>query len=229
MKEYIYKLFLCLSTLFLSTSVNCKTTHLSRPLFPIKFEHGRNIIPKDIDLKKLEPIIYNDLPYSEKVLKAVVKGEIVGDSKVTSTNKKPKKQIMKFNIIGIHKRDCRYALRTISRYEEYNKHISFIKKSSYKNGRVNFYLASTLLPVKMRLNFRLPRINKIGKYPFIFDNGFLMGLTGIINVTEYKNRCLLYSSVYWEGPDTGYSNLFMELFSGVLSDIALRTLLRISP
>ncbi len=228
MKIFNYTSVILVAVFCLSFIAETKVTHLDKPIFPIEFVNGQNVLPPNIDLTVTKEIPYSELPYSFEILKSVENGDIVGESDVTSTEKPVEKQKLLFNIVGMHKRECKFALRTIAKYEEYSKHISFIKKSSYNDGRVDFYLASSILPVKMRLSFKLPRMTSVGKYPLVFDNGFLMGLTGFINVTEQNNRCLFYSTVYWEGGATGFSNMTLELFSSMLSHMALNTLLKMS-
>lgn len=139
-------------------------------------------------------------------------------------------QSWNFSITGLHPRPCLYALRWLSRYEQYENFISFIEKSSYdnENERLEFLLQSQLLPFSMILSFTLPRINDTGVYSYHFDQGFLKGLQGEIHVSQHHERCLFHSTANWQGVHTGIPSVIFEGFSHALSDLAMRTLFRIS-
>ncbi|WP_372653774.1 hypothetical protein [Halobacteriovorax sp.] len=193
----------------------------------IQMTHGRSIVPLNntIDAPSIEKAV------GESVWKKILSGDIYTKSEVKDFKLlKQKKQKLDFFIAGLHKKSCSFALRKLSHYESYKDHIGFIKRSSYddKNGRVDFLLSSALLPYNMTLNFKIPRLKKVGSYPFIFDKGFLKNLTGTITAINYKNRCLFYTTAHWEGADTGIPNSILGFFSKAMSQLAMENLFRIS-
>jgi hypothetical protein len=168
---------------------------------------------------------------SESAWKKVLKNEIYVSSNVEDYEYFNQKfQKLSFKIAGLHPKSCRFALRKLSHYESYSKHLGFIKHSSYdeKSKRVNFLLSSNLLPYDMGLNFSIPRIKKAGTYPFFFDQGFLTGLKGSIIAIEYKKRCLFYTQAKWNGPHSGIPNTIFEFFSKALAGLSMENLFRIS-
>ena len=168
---------------------------------------------------------------SESAWKKVLKNQIYVSSNVDSYDYFNKKfQKLSFKIAGLHPKSCRFALRKLSHYESYSKHLGFIKQSSYdeKSKRVNFLLSSTLLPFDMGLNFSIPRIKTVGTYPFSFDQGFLTGLKGNIIALDYNKRCLFYAYANWSGPHSGIPNTIFEFFSKALAGLSMTNLFRIS-
>jgi hypothetical protein len=174
---------------------------------------------KDLDIESLIG------PFDAEKIK---KGLVLCQSKVDDFEEK--KQKLDFNIAGLHPKDCRFALRKLSLYEKYSEYIGLVKQASYneKNQRIRLLLSSTLLPFNMIMDFKLPRITTTGSYQFSFDQGFLNGLAGTINVYEYQNRCLFYSTAQWQGPHTGISSTIFQLFSSTLGKMTMETLFRIS-
>lgn len=182
-------------------------------------------------LEKAPELIFEKIPLKKSVRASVVNGEIFSESKVKSFEESGiKKQSLDFYILGYHKKNCHYAMKTLSNYEDYHKYVSFIKESNYDEIKqeINFRLSHMLLPYDMMLIFKLPRITDVGTYPFSFDLGFLNGLHGNINVLNYKNRCIFYTTATWKGPDSGLNNYVFEVFSQALSKISMETLFRIS-
>lgn len=182
-------------------------------------------------LEKTSEISFEKIPYKKSVKQSILAGDVFSESNVNSfTENNQKMQSLNFSIAGLHKKNCNYALKTLSNYEDFSKYIDFIKVSKYneQTQQLDFILSHLLLPYDMRLMFKLPRVNKIGTYPFMFEIGILNGLKGNIHVMEYQNRCLFYSTANWRGPDTGFSNLIFELFSQALSKISMEVLFRIS-
>lgn len=175
-----------------------------------------------------EPLTFEKLPYSEKIKKKLKENKIVAECDVKDL--KEKKQSLKFSAAGLHTNSCRKALRKLSRYETFKNDISFLKESSYddKVKRVHFVVASSLLDYNMTVNFKLDRIKKTGVYPFIFDVGFLLGLKGVIHVSEYEGRCLFVSDAVWMGPDTGFSSKLFELFAKTMTKMIMSRLFEIS-
>lgn len=178
-----------------------------------------------------EPVTLKTLPFKESINKKISSGEIYGESIVTSFSVNEKKmQELHFKISGLHPKDCRFALRKLSRYEKYKDYIGFVKMSTYddRKERVYFVISSALLPFNMALTFKVPRIVAPGVYPFSFDQGFLSGLTGEIHVAKEGNRCLFYTSADWRGPDSKIPNGVFEFFSRALAEKSMSILFQIS-
>ena len=181
--------------------------------------------------KKTKTVTLSTLPYPQKLVAKISKGTIISKSDVkTLKEKRGKKQELKFSVTGLHEKSCRFALRKLSQYEAYKNHIGFIKESRYleTRGRVDFLLSSLLLPYDMRLNFKIPRIQSPGTYPFFFDQGFLKNLKGLIQVAQSKNRCLFHTTASWVGPHSGINDTIFAFFSKALSELAMKNLFRIS-
>jgi len=155
--------------------------------------------------------------------------KIISLGKVTS-NPKQKTQSLDYLVSGLHPKSCRFALRKLSLYENYNNYLSFIKSSSYDESRhqIHFLIDHTLLPIKMTLEFSIGRITKTGDYPFSFDKGMLKGLTGVVRIRKVNNRCLFVTTAQWTGPDTGFADLILEIAASTISKIGLERLFRIS-
>ena len=171
------------------------------------------------------------LGLKSSVIKVVQSGDIYSHSKVQSTKEGTvEKQSLTFRIIGLHPKTCRFALRKLAHYESYQNHLDFIKKSLYneKAKRVRFHMQSTLLPFDMTLDFIIPRIKSPGSYSFSFDKGFLKDLQGVINIYDYKGKCLFFTKADWKGPDTGINDTIFEIFSSTLTKISMQNLIRIS-
>jgi hypothetical protein len=182
-------------------------------------------------LEKAPEINFEKIPYKKSVKDSILAGEVFSESKVKSFSEKNKEmQSLNFSIAGLHPKSCHYALKTLSRYEDFSKFVGFIKESQYNttNNEITFRLSHMLLPYDMLLIFKLPRITDVGTYPFSFELGFLNGLHGNIHVINHKNRCLFYSTAEWVGADSGFNNLIFEVFSQALSKLSMETLFRIS-
>ncbi|MEC8624488.1 MAG: hypothetical protein VXY34_06710 [Bdellovibrionota bacterium] len=197
-------------------------------LFPTQAQNAEKM---PYSHKKAKLIRLDTLPYSPKLIQKITKGIIISSSDVkTLKEKKEQKQKLKFSVTGLHKKSCRFALRKLSQYEIYKNHIGFIKESRYleSKGRVDFLLSSLLLPFDMRLNFKIPRIKSPGTYHFLFDQGFLKNLKGIIHVADSKNQCLFHTTASWIGPHSGINNTVFAFFSKALSELAMKNLFRMS-
>lgn len=178
-----------------------------------------------------EELNHNVLPYKKNLKEKILEGSIFSESTVKSSIVGENKiQELKFTIAGYHEKSCAYALKTLSLYESYSKFIDFVKESTYDNTTeiLNFKLSHTLLPYDMRLIFKLPRIGKIGSYPFSFDQGILKDLQGTIYVMNHQNRCLFFSKAQWRGPTTGFPDIIFEFFSQTLAKLTMEKLFRIS-
>lgn len=168
----------------------------------------------------------------EKYLKS---GKVVVES-VAKNHDLDKNQSLTFKVSGIHPNSCHKVLKTLSVYEKYHESVSFITKSTYntRTKELFFRLESMLLPYPMVLKFKLPRINKPGSYPFIFETGIFLGLKGNINIYRYKSsidkkeRCLFYTQASWKGKSTGLPKLIIEIFSETLTKKSFQKLFRIA-
>ena len=179
-----------------------------------------------------KPIEMDNLPFNATTRKEIINGRMFVESIVESikSSDKTKLQTLFFHSSGLHKRTCRRALRKISMYEKHKDYLNFVEASSYdeKEQRINLLLSSPILPIKMVMNFKIPRIKRPGLYKFVFDRGFLKNLQGEIHVTEYKKRCLFYTKATWRGPDTKFPDILLEFFSSTLGKIGIESLFRIS-
>ncbi len=177
-----------------------------------------------------EEMTLNNIPLSTDTKADVLAGEKFCESTVTSSTDKNNQetQSLDFKIMGLHPKSCDYALKTLSRYEDFHRFMDFVKESSYdeKTGEINFLLSHTFLPYNMRLIFKLPRVNKVGSYPFKFEMGFLNGLNGTIHVIDHQKRCLFYSTATWKGPHSSIPNFVLEFFSEALSKLSMEVLFR---
>ena len=147
---------------------------------------------------------------------------------------KSNKNIQHFDylVIGLHQSSCEEAMKTIGNYESYQRHLDFIKSSTYKNERINLRLSSIFMPFDMTLNFKIPRIRSSGVYPFSFDNGFLFGLEGKITVRQFKRhkkfKCLIGLEGSWSGKKTKIPDTIFEIFTKTIGQIGVSKLFRIS-
>jgi hypothetical protein len=118
----------------------------------------------------------------------------------------------------------------LAQYEHFQTYIGPIEKSTYnaQTEEVLFLLSHSLLPVKLQLEFKLARMKGEGVFPFLFEKGFLKGLTGKITTRMHEGRCVIYLRATWEGPHSGYSATLLELFVITVARIAMEKLLRIS-
>lgn len=168
---------------------------------------------------------------SDSILKRVAKGDVISVAKVESKKEKGQDyQELSVYGAGLHPKNCTFALRKLSLYENYSEYVGVISKSSYddRTERVTFHIESSLLPFNMIMDFKIPRIKKPGVYPFTFDKGFVKGLRGHINVHQDKNKCLLMVRASFYGPDTGINDTILEFFTQALVKLALNNLIRIS-
>ena len=169
-------------------------------------------------------------PLNKKTKKKILKGNIFVQS-IVNTRRKNGIQKLKYKIAGLHPKSCRFALRKLSRYQDYNHFIDFIKLSHYddKRQKITLFLAHKLMPFDMSLKFKIPRITKVGVYPFSFDAGILKGLSGTINIfNEKNNRCFFLTRASWSGPNSGINDTVFELSSSTLGRIAMEKLFRVS-
>ncbi len=177
-----------------------------------------------------------ELPYSPPIKKSITEDKHFCVSNVYSFERKSKEgkveslQDLSFSIAGLHPKSCKIALKTLSRYEKFEKLVSVISKSRYNDAarHVYMYVSSFIPPIKMTLNIVIDRLTKPGVYEFTFTTGFLKGLDGAIHVSEFNSRCLFYVESDWVGPDTGYADVFLAFFTRALSEISMKKLFDIS-
>lgn len=146
------------------------------------------------------------------------------------TDKTGSTQTFKFSLAARHPKSCRFALKKLKRYEDYRQFIEMVTTSLYQEEKEDLYLEldPPIISDKLVLNFKIPRIERPGSYPFRFDRGFLNGLLGNIEVFEYKHRCIFSITANWTGKKTRYSDQILSLFAGTASELALNKLIRIS-
>lgn len=157
----------------------------------------------------------------------LLKGDVVAVGNAQSENNL---QTMGTKVVGLHPRTCAAGLRKISRYEQYSKHMSFLKESNYsdKDQKIFFLIDHTVLPYPMVLRFKIPRITSPGDYSFTFEDGIFKGLIGKISIRSIGNRCLYFMKVDWKGPSTKIPNIVVSAFAQTLSKLGLEHLIRVS-
>ncbi len=170
---------------------------------------------------------FENSPFKKNIKENILNGQIFSESRVKNLGID---QNLSFSIAGLHPKSCKYALKTLSNYEEFSRFLSFVKESRYdeKKKEINFLISHMLMPYDMRLIFTLPRITAPGNYPFIFEIGILKNLRGNIIVSNFKDRCFFYTTANWRGPTTGFNPTMFELFSQALSKLSMEILFRIS-
>lgn len=182
-----------------------------------------------------EELNHNVLPYKKNLKEKILGGEIFSESEVKSqtiseVGNKTEIQELHFSIAGLHPKSCTYALKKLSLYENFSQFLDFVKVSRYneQEKQIDFLLSHALLPYDMRLVFKLPRIDRPGVYPFMFEHGFLKNLKGDIYAINYGNRCLFYTKADWRGPHSGIPNIVFEFFSQTLAKFSMERLFRLS-
>lgn len=178
-----------------------------------------------------DEISFEKLPYNKTIKENILNGEVFSESQVKTVGEKPfQAQSLNFSIAGLHPKSCEYALKKLSLYEEFSHYLDFVKVSHYdeKKEEIDFFIEHSLMPYPFELTFNLPRVRKIGTYPFRFRVGVLKDLTGMIYVSKYKDRCLFYTTAKWYGPHSGLPSFLLEIFSQTVSKISMELLFRIS-
>jgi hypothetical protein len=165
---------------------------------------------------------------SEKQWKLIEENEYIINSQMKNIIHNQQK--LNYHATALHPKNCKIALRKISQYEQYKNFISFITRSEYNDQTklLNFLLDHSLLPFKISLKFKIDRIERPGIYHFQFDHGFLRNLKGKINVSTWKNRCLMQMHATWQGPDTGINSTVFEVFSATLGKLGTAKIFRLS-
>jgi hypothetical protein len=165
---------------------------------------------------------------SQGQIEDLLKGEVISVGKVDSS-KEEQQELMLF-VAGVHPRNCHRAMRKLAYYENYHQYMDFIKQSRYDDGKkeVFFVMDHALLPFPMHLNFKIPRIQGAGHYPFTFEHGFLKDLKGTVGVQNLGKFCLLSLKADWQGPKTKIPNLAFSMFLQTVGKIGLEHLIRVS-
>lgn len=175
----------------------------------------------------INSIFENKWDLSKTYRKYLNQYKVIVKSNVSNNEKS---QTMKFKVAAMHKRSCAPVLDKLSRYEDYSQYMDFVTKSKYleKKQKVYFLLESPILPFKMSLSFKIPRIKKPGKYPFEFQHGIFKGLTGTIEVHQVLDECLFFTHANWIGKKTSIPNVIIEMFSETLTRKSFEKLFRIT-
>lgn len=169
-------------------------------------------------------------PTDRDFLKNLEKNDYLSRAQLNSTksnSSKTKTLELFLQAAGLHKNSCSEVLPILNRYENYEKYLSFIKKSEYddKNKSLYFLIDSSLWPNQLILTFKLERINKIGYYDFVFpEMGLFPGLKGKIQAQLINNRCLIYLTANWKGKDIGVPNWVIGVFLETLCKVGLEKL-----
>ncbi len=179
---------------------------------------------------EVKPLKLKEAFKSESIQKSILSEPQVSSEVTEIVFRGEKGQKMNFWAAGLHPKDCRTALRKLSRYEDYKLYLSFLEESLYFEDikLISLYITTPIFPIKVVLRFKIPRVNKEGVYPFIYEQGFLKDLKGTIHVSEENNRCFFYVKADWEGRDSGFNNTLLELFSKTLVKLGMEKLFRIS-
>ncbi len=137
----------------------------------------------------------NKLPYSNTMNQKIKNGRILTSSKVKTIEGEKEKKFQSLEIwtTGLHTKSCKYALRKLSLYENYQDFLTYVDASAYDENKKVIYLglSAPILPIKFDLFLNIPRIKKVGSYPFSFNHGFLKGLKGKINDDIY-GKCFIH-------------------------------------
>jgi hypothetical protein len=129
---------------------------------------------------------------------------------------------------ALHTKKCRKVLRKLSRLENYQEWIGFIKSSTYLQKSNLFTLKADhpLLPYPMIVHIIVERPTKKGRYPFTFPTGLFTGLEGYFEISEFNNRCFFYAESHWKGKKTKLPDFIIEIFSETLSKVGGELLMR---
>lgn len=184
---------------------------------------------KDL-VQETKVLDFQSLPVAKRIKDSIESDSPYAKSEISSVTLESSKegQALDYLIAGLHKKNCQTALSKLSQYERYKEFIGFVKASQYKNQYIKLHLSHTLMPYDMMLEFKIERIRKPGVYLFAFETGFLKGLKGQINISEFKNRCFFATTAHWRGPDSGIPNTLFSFFSKALGKLAMERLFRIS-
>ncbi len=169
------------------------------------------------------------LNYSENILKRVDKGELISSADV-KFDEENKIQSFKVFGLGLHKRNCKTAMRKISVYENFPNYLSIVNKSSYDQNKkiANFQLSPPILSKDIDVFIEIERIKDQGHYPFKFVSGFFTALDGSIDLTDFENRCLFHVTASWAGPHSDIPGPILKIFLEAIIKTGLENLFRVS-
>jgi hypothetical protein len=186
-----------------------------------------NCFASKYELQNLKKFFTDHKIKSTTIHKKVLKEKVVSSCDMRSSNKT---QGLSFYLAALHKKPCKKAFKKLKQYENYKDHIGIIEKSNYnsKRGEAFFLIDSPLIPRKMVVKFKLPRIKDVGTYPYTFDHGIFKDLHGDIILSNYKNRCLFYSTAKWDGPSTKIPDFILRIFIETATRMTIQKLFRIS-
>ena len=171
-----------------------------------------------------------NLPFKEGTIKRIQGGECYVKSTFEEVPGKAGQKKFSFAAAGLHRRDCATALPRLTKYEDYQRYLPFVVKSSYQTSSqtIDLLFKVWILPFSLRLLFQLPRMQQEGQYPFTFKEGFLPDLKGKITAKEVDQRCLILITANWQGPDPGFSPTLFELFTQTAGTLGMEKMLRVT-
>ncbi len=181
------------------------------------------------NLSAPEPLTWSNLPLKTSIVERLKKGQTYSSSQVTTSSDNMAQNLI-LKAATWHPRSCQVCLPILSQYENYHRHIDFIESSTYdqKTEKIYLLLSSPLLPFKMEMQLRFPRLTQAGAYNFTFDRGFLKDLQGQLQVAEVDGRCLFFLTADWSGPKSDIPNVVFEAFTQTLTEVGLNRLIKIS-
>ena len=167
------------------------------------------------------------LPFKESTIKRLRKGDTYAKASLSKTDKKGEKKFS-FAAAGWHQRNCATALPRLAQYERYNHYLPFVAESTYQEASqiIDLVFKVWIIPFTLELRFKLPRISKVGSYPFVFEEGFLPDLHGAVNVQDVDDRCLILITANWQGPDPEINAFLFEMFAQTAGTIGMEKMLR---
>lgn len=191
----------------------------------IKFLFLSILFINNLHADEISKFFRNHWKLSENAIKAIKNKEILSDAEVET---KGDKQIFTMKGAALHNKKCNVVLRKLSRLEEYENWIEFIKSSQYseKNNLFTIRADHALLPYPMIVHIFVARPTKPGEYPFTFPTGLFTGLTGNFIIKEVQGRCGIFVHSYWKGNKTRIPAMVIELFSETLARIGGEVLMR---
>lgn len=186
---------------------------------------GQKLLTRD-DQKALYPLLVSNWKKAKSWIDDLTESRSVSYIKVRTL--KGQKQSLELKVSGVNPKSCAISLAKISRYQDYQNYLSFIEKSFYKekSQKAFFLISHSLLPYKMSLSLRIPRIKKPGHYPFEFISGIFPYLKGKIFVARLNNKCFFFIDAHWEGSKTGINSTLLEVFLQTISEIGMNRLMR---
>lgn len=190
-------------------------------------------VTQDLTQKvNLEEFMKQHKFYTRSNIKYLEQGDIIVSSDVETDSTKINQKLDMY-VAGLHSKNCADTISTLNQYENYNKMIPFIEKSSYdeKNQLIHFFLSGEpYLSLKFLLETKLERIKSTGIFPFVMGAGMFSGLAGHLYVVEFNegSRCLYYAKADWYGKKTDYPDFAVELLADGIGKTGLKKLFEVS-